>query len=192
MKWDDFREMVKPLIDYNKKPEKTRIQIFETLFSLVDINPEINQWAIYEMKLGKYPQYSCCPWYEEHIENYINGKVAHIIFLLMEHEILLDLNTPNEKNPFSPLADSINEGYFQISRETHGFFGCIEDMILSTEQMVSTHKSRPDSGIMDLFFGLGYFSNVMVPDPETILKELLYYKLNNKYHEIIRSIQTRH
>ena len=61
MKWDDFREMVKPLIDYNKKPEKTRIQIFETLFSLVDINPEINQWAIYEMKLGKYPQYSRCP-----------------------------------------------------------------------------------------------------------------------------------
>lgn len=185
MKWDDFREIVMPLITNDKKPEKTRIQIFHTLFGIIDIDTEINQWAVYEMKLKKYSRYNRCPWYREHIQNFLNGKIAEIIFLLMEHEILLGLNTPKETNPFSPLSESINEGLLQISQETKGFFKNPEDMILSTELMVHSHKSRPDSGIMDVFFGICYFSNTLIPDPETLLNELLYYKLNNKYHEII-------
>jgi hypothetical protein len=184
MNWDDFREIVEPLIDRNKKPETTRIQIFELLFNFINIDIRINQWNIYIMKIEKYHQFDRCPWFYEHIEHKLNGRIAEVLFLLMEHEILMDVNSPKEITTFNPLSGSINDGFNQLSREMFKCFHNLEDMITSTMEMINTHRSRPDFGTMDIVLGLTFFNDILIPDLESVLIESIYYKLNNKSHAI--------
>lgn len=182
MNWSEMKGKIEPTILVKEKPETIKIKILAKVSNLINVDLNFNHWEIYKMKLDKYPNLNPSPWYVEHIMEGINGNLAELLYLIALYDIEGGIKNPNRKELFNTLNVSINTCINEIANRFENSFDSVEDMIEAILLMIFSKGKQEDQDIMDSLIAIAFFRDLLEPDIESVLIELIYYKLNCNKH----------
>jgi len=178
MNWDELKELIGQTIIKKESPEKLKVKILAKVSNLINVDLNFNQWEIYKMKLDKYPNLNPSCWYIEHIKEGITGNLAELIYLIAWYEIEGGINNHHRKELFNKLNISINTCIDDIATRFENSFYSLEDMIEGIILMIYSKGKQNDQDIIQALIAVAYFKGLINIDIESILIELIHYKLN--------------